>query len=420
MPTNSPIQERIGNLGAIGVAVETVFGTPVAATQFSDAMSTSLKPDPGLFYPSQMIGVRDSSVFPLYGQQKLQGSIDGMLVPTNAIDLLIYGIGGDAGNPLTSGPTSLLGLTGTSVGGGWATTIAGAGTLAAGATTFNVTSATGIANNQFVQFGTTNTPAGNVPEVRKIINITGVAVTLDTATSFDHTIGVSGVAITQVQAPFLHNVIQQNYLKSLTVEKNIGGFQSERYAGTKVGKIALKAPATNNPVTMTSDVMAKGWTIMNTPTSIVQVTPDAPFVFSEASLTLNSTTIYETYNLNVNIDNKMGETWTNAAAPQFITAQGLVVTGSFDAVFGSLNDATIGFLNQTMIGAATAPLTLTLQHPAGNSITLTMPTVQFNTDDVQIKPDTIVTETINFTATYSPSSPKTISAVVANGAWLAY
>jgi len=187
-----------------------------------------------------------------------------------------------------------------------------------------------------------------------------------------------------------------------------------------MAKFGLKAPATNNPVTFTGDIMAAGWTYLTTPTGISVVTGDSPFVFSEASLTLGATTIYETYNLALNVDNKMGETWTNVATPQFITAQGLMVSGSFDAVFGSINDATIGFLLQCMNGTATAPLLLTLQHPSGNAITITLNKVRFNTDDIQTKLDSIVTETINFTAEYLPSAGATMAATVQNGVWLPY
>lgn len=418
MTTNSAIQERIGNLGGIGVAKEATFGTPVLPTQFSDAMSTSLKPDPGLFSPSQMIGVRDSNVFPLYGQTKLQGSVDGMIVPTNAIEFLVASIGGDSGSNGTTGAT--LGITGTTSASGWnTTTIVGSGNLAAGSTTFTVLSATGMSTGQFMQFGTAGAPSGNVPEVRKI-TVSGTTITLDTATQFAHAQGVSGVTLQHVVTPFTHNLIEQNYLPSLTIEKNIGGYQSEQYAGCRMGKFTVKAPATNNPVTFTADIMAKAWTYLTSPTAISIVSNDAPFVFSEASLTLNATTIYETYNVNLTIDNKVAETWTNMANPQFITAQGLMVSGTFDAVFGSINDATIGFLNQVMTGVATAPLTLTLQHPAGNSIVLTCPTVQFNTDNVQIKPDTLITETIAFEAFYSLSSLATITGTVVNGVWLPY
>jgi hypothetical protein len=51
--------------------------------------------DPGFFMPDTMVGTRDVGVFPVYGQEKDVGAIDGPLFPTNGIEMLVYSIGTD-------------------------------------------------------------------------------------------------------------------------------------------------------------------------------------------------------------------------------------------------------------------------------------------------------------------------------------
>lgn len=66
--------------------------------------SVQLDPDPGLFYPKTMMGVKDINVFPLYGQLKFTGSLDAPLFPTNGMLLTACALGTDN--------TALLGVTG--------------------------------------------------------------------------------------------------------------------------------------------------------------------------------------------------------------------------------------------------------------------------------------------------------------------
>ena len=55
----------------------------------------SIVPDPGLFYPQVMMGVRDSDVWPLYGQTKMSGALTGPLFPVNGIHMWIGAVGSD-------------------------------------------------------------------------------------------------------------------------------------------------------------------------------------------------------------------------------------------------------------------------------------------------------------------------------------
>lgn len=98
-------------------------------------------------------------------------------------------------------------------------------------------------------------------EVRTVQTVTGAGpyiVTLDAPLYFDH---ASGAAVISVVAPFTHTVLQSNNLPSLTLEKNIGGFQSLQFAGAKIAKYTLKAEAGETPVSFTASVIAKNYAI---------------------------------------------------------------------------------------------------------------------------------------------------------------
>lgn len=88
-------QEKYGSLSATGVAKETTFGTPVAATEFVPALGDTLAQDPGWFTPSVMQAVRDSQIYNLYGEQKNAGNVNAPLFPTNGIRYLVAAIGAD-------------------------------------------------------------------------------------------------------------------------------------------------------------------------------------------------------------------------------------------------------------------------------------------------------------------------------------
>ena len=96
MPYPTGITERPGSLSDTGIAVESVFGTAVAATTFLPMMSNGMEYDPGWFSPTLMMGERDKQVYNLQGEAKNIGSVEGPLFPSNAIPLLVAAIGTDA------------------------------------------------------------------------------------------------------------------------------------------------------------------------------------------------------------------------------------------------------------------------------------------------------------------------------------
>jgi hypothetical protein len=96
MPPTFLFQEKIGSASATGIGKETTFGTAVTPDSFIPFTGNTMNSDPGFFMPDTMVGTRDVGVFPVYGQEKDVGAIDGPLFPTNGIELLVYAIGTDS------------------------------------------------------------------------------------------------------------------------------------------------------------------------------------------------------------------------------------------------------------------------------------------------------------------------------------
>ncbi len=218
--------------------------------------------------------------------------------------------------------------------------------------------------------------------------------------------------------PYTHTIAEANILQSLTVEKNIGNFQSLQFAGTRVSKYSIKAAAGNSAAEFTADLVAQSVAILGTPTTVVVVNEE-PFVFSEFTLTSGSNAIHQATNFQLDIDNVLKETYTFNQSPevQFLTPTALKVSGSFDVVFDNLSSTNFDWFTQAINGSQAA-LSFELQHPAGLSITFSMPLVTLSKTDQDTKPESVVMETVNFEAMYSSGS--TISAVVVNNVSTAY
>jgi hypothetical protein len=320
------ITERFGSLSATGAAIESVFGTPVAATTFLPMMGNSMESDPGWFSPTLMHGTRDKQVFNLYGEEQNVGSVEGALFPSNAIQFLVAAIGTDA--------------------------------------------------------------------------------------------------VTGTGAPYTHTISQANALKSLTVEKDLGDFQSLQFAGARVNKFSIKAPVGNEPVQISADMMAQSAAIMNTPTA-VSITPEMPFVFSEASLTLFSHAGADVTNVQIDIDNGLKPTWTYSGqhGPSFISPVSLKVSGTIDVVWSSLNDSTYGDYS-TMKAGTLGALSLSFLHPGGGGfgVTVNCPQVALAKYANDVKFEDVIMSSLTFEASkpLSGGSQYTVNAVVLNGASAAY
>lgn len=401
------IIERSGALSATGLAKETTFGVPVAATAFLPMSANSLATDPGWFSPVLMQGVRDKQVYNLYGEQKNAGAITGPIFPSNAMQLLVASIGAD--NVAGSGITGVAGTGSTTLSGG----------VSAGAGTITVASATGFTSGQVVQIDVNGTGPTTTAECRKI-TVSGTTFTLDQPLSFSH---LTGVAVIGVVAPYTHTIQQQNTLPSLTIEKNIGGYQSLQYAGCRINKWDLKAPVGNNPVEMTADIMAQSVAVLGTPTPI-SITNESPFVFAEASVSIYGNARAEASNIAMSIENGIKETYTYGGnhGPSFLTPVTLHATGTLDLVFSSLNDATYGDFTK-MVNGTLGALTFSLTHPASaGTITITHPQVALSKYGNDLKTEDVIMSALTYEASrpLSGTSQYTVQATVVNSVYLPY
>lgn len=402
------IIEKYGSLSATGLAVEQEFGTPEVADTFLPMASNTLEEEPGWFSPALMQGVRDKQIYNLYGEAHFSGAITGPIFPSNAMQLFVASIGADntAGNGVTgSTPTN-------------STTI-GAG-ITQGTDTFTLASATGYAIGDIIQVDVNATGPVTTAEVRKIVTLTGTNGTVDTAWSFAH---ASGAAVSKVAAPFTHRIVEQNTLSSLTVEKNIGGFQSLQFAGCRVNKFDLKAPVGNSPIEMTADVLGRSVEVLDTPTG-VSVVDEMPYVFAEANLTIYGSARTEASNVTISVENGVKETYTysNQHGPSFLTPLTLHTSGQIDVVFSSLNDATYGDFQRMQNGTLGA-LDFQLVHPTnGGTIEISMPQIALSKYSNDLKIDDVVMSTLNYEASrpLSGANQYTIKAVVTNSVYLPY
>lgn len=405
MPSYPTIQEQTGARSGTGFAKETTFGTPVGATTFLPVSSNTMEVDPGWFSPTLMQGFRDKQIYNLQGEQKLAGAITGPIFPSNAMALMVASIGADAA------PGA--GVTGT-VGSG-STTLSG--TVSAGATSITVASATGFSSGQVVQIDV-NSGTTTTSECRKI-TVSGTTFTLDSSLTYGHT---SGVAVIGVVAPYTHTISQANTLPSLTVEKNLGGFQSLQFAGCRANKFDLKAPVGNSPVEITADMMAQSVAVLNSPTPI-SVTNEMPFVFAEAALTIYGSSRAEASNVAISVENGIKETYTfGNHGPAFLTPVNLHVNGTIDLVWSSLNDATYGDFNR-MQNNTLGALTFSLTHPSsGGTITINLPQIALSKYANDLKAEDVIMSSLTYEASrpLSGASQYTISATVVNSVYTAY
>lgn len=405
------ITEKYGSLSATGLAKEATFGTPVTASTFLPMTDNTMEEDPGWFSPELMQATRDLHVFNLQGEAKFEGAITGPIFPSNAMELFVASIGADA--------TPGTGVTGTSAA-GTGSTLASGGSLA-GATTITLTAGGGanFSANEYIQVDVNAAgPPVTTAECRKILSIATDTLTLDTALVYAH---AAAATVAHVQAPYTHTISQANTLPSLTVEKNVGDFQSLQFAGCRVSKFDIKAPVGNTPVEMTADMMGQSVATLTSPTPVT-ITDELPFVFTEANLSFYGSSRLETTNVGITIDNGMKATYTYSGnhGPSFLTPVTLHVNGAIDLVWDSFTDSTYGDF-QRMAAQTLGALTWTIQHPASaGEITVTLPQIALSKFANPVKMTDVVMTNMSYEASKQLTDGYTIQATVVNNVWIGY
>jgi hypothetical protein len=454
------------------------------------------------------MGIRDVNVFALYGTRKNAGDVSAPFFPTNGALMLAAAMGYDGG----SAGTGL--LTGYGVVAGPSATTSNANTLSGstsvGATSVTLTSASGYVQNGYIQIDV-NVAGGTTAEVRKITNVSSNTLTLDSALNFAHASGVATKFISATNPSFTHTLLSGNNLPSMTIEKNIGGYQSLVFTGSRVGKYGLKLAAGETPAEFSASIISKGVSIYNantTPVSItgasintttaiatyavsshsfvpgdfvtvsgstgtgtgfnvtgavltttnttftmsntnttnvtyvsgasavskapsaVSVVNESPFVFAEATVTLqfvggNSNIVAQVVSIGIDIENGLKPTYTfnNSHDLQFLTPVSRKVAGQMEVVFTSLDDADWGYYSQ-MQNQVQGSLSISLTHPTnpGYGMTISLPQINIAKYADGLKLEDVVMSTLDFEASYALGNaiPSTITATITNGQWLPY
>ncbi len=233
-----------------------------------------------------------------------------------------------------------------------------------------------------------------------------------------------GTDVISGAGPYVHTISQASTLASLTVEKNLGGYQSLQFAGCRVGKLTVKAPVSNKPVMMSADMSGQSVAILTSPTAIT-IANELPWVFSESSLTLDSHARADVTSVELEIDNGLKETYTYSGnhGPSFITPVSLHVSGKIDVVWSSLNDSTYGDFT-TYENLTAGALALAFTHPGGGgySVAFTCPQVALTKYANDVKFENIIMSSYSFEASrpLTGGSQYSIQAVVTNGVPTAY
>lgn len=230
-----------------------------------------------------------------------------------------------------------------------------------------------------------------------------------------------GTDVVTGTGPYTHTISQSDSLASLTIEKNIGGFQSLQFAGCMSSKLTLKCATGNAPVDVTADMVAQSVAILTSPTAF-SIVDEIPYIFTGATLTLFTHARAEARSVSLTIDNGIKEDYTfnGSGNPNFLTPETLHVNGTVDVYWSSLNDSTYGDFT-SMVNGTVGALQIQLTQPSTtNTVTINMPKVVLSKYANDIKVGDLVVSTLSFEAAKSLSSGYTIQAIVQNSVSTAY
>jgi len=236
----------------------------------------------------------------------------------------------------------------------------------------------GFAANDVIQVDV-NSGGATTSEIRQIASGAGTtSITLDHGLWYAHAAGVNVRKVGNAGAPiantlFQHFFVPGNLLDSFTLEKNLGGFQSELYTGVRVVKHSFKAQATNTPVEYTADLLAAAApTPLTTPTALTVVN-EAPMVFAEGTITLFGQVTQEITSIQIDLQNGVKDTYTfnQSHNPAYVTPVSRKASGQLSLVFTSLNDATKGYFVGSGVTGATpfaGAIDVTFAHPSSGGV----------------------------------------------------
>lgn len=229
-------------------------------------------------------------------------------------------------------------------------------------------------------------------------------------------------AVTGTVAPYTHTLTQATgQLPSLTIEKNVGGRESQQFFGCRVNQYTLTAQATNTEVDISVDVIGQGVQTLTSPTAVTTV-DEAPYSFSEATISLYGSSVGIVNSIEIDIQNGLQSTYTLNGTNylEYLTPVTLQVSGTMDVVFDSFDDPTYGYYQKMLAGTAGA-LDATFSHPSnGGSVQINIPSIRIAQIAIAPALTSVVMCTITWQAEYNSTAGYTVGAVVENSEQTAY
>jgi hypothetical protein len=230
--------------------------------------------------------------------------------------------------------------------------------------------------------------------------------------------------VTGTSPHYHHTFSPANVLNSLTVEKNLGGYQSLQFTGTRVGKYSIKATTGDTETEFTASFIGKDANVLDTPSSPITIVNENPFVFAEASITLFGNLTAQVTAINIDIDNGLKPTYTfnQSHDLEFLSPLTRHITGSLTVVFDSLDDTDWGYYTKMIDGTYGALVADWTHADTGAELTVTLPKIFLTKYADDVKMDSIIMSTLDFEAVYdlTASPPHSISVLVINAIATAY
>ena len=226
--------------------------------------------------------------------------------------------------------------------------------------------------------------------------------------------------VTGTADPYTHTISPANTLASWTIEKNLGGYESEQYAGCRINKIDIDCTTGNQEAKATAEVIAQSVAVLSSPTAVSLVSTDTPFVpENQVTLSALGTARTDATSCKVSFTNNLKATYTLDSSNNlaYLTPLARQCNGQIVVVWQSLDDATYGYLKKMPIGggsAVTGTLVLTISQGANRQIVLTLNQIQLSKLADDIKMSDVVMTTLDFEASYVIGS-SLLSCVVKNG-----
>jgi|GEM_PF-5378628 len=352
---------KLTSLSHLGLAVESVLGTPVAATGWAPIMKFTPQDLPQWVADQGFRGQATRDFGQYLGLESSTYDLNGMLYPDSGGNFLAAVMGAES----TSGTTS-----------GASTTLASAAT--AGSTTIS-TVATESAST-VIQIDT-----GSLSEVHTVSSVSGAGpytLTLDTPLLFSHT---SGATVQPVVAPFTHTFTNAAYLPSYTLsDYYVAG--ARQFPGARCEKLALKFTPEAG-LSYTANFLGFP-SVTYSPGTTRTYETDPFFLGWEAALSISSSPDVNLSSLTVTLTRDKSKTlWSaqNSQNPYDVFVGPLVA--EWDAEF-YMNSDTEYLL---ALSQATKTVSCTLTQPGTNhTLTLTSTAVQFQKPTIDRGQDYVI------------------------------